>query len=153
MDDYLSKPVEPEALARVLTKWLCRRESQESGDGVAATSAPSTAVFDEAGLLKRVMGNRSVAQKVVKAFLQDAVSQLSGLRTELENGDATSVRRRAHTIKGAAANVSADALRAVALEAEQAATAGALENVAGLVPRMEEQLEKLRTALDHAGWT
>jgi CheY-like chemotaxis protein len=153
MDDYLSKPVEPEEVGRVLGKWLCGRESKQQADLVPEISAGSTSVFDEAGLLKRLMGNRSVAQKVVQAFLQDAASQLSGLRTELEHGDATAVRRRAHTIKGAAANVSANDLRAAALEAEQGAMAGDLDKVVELVPRLEEQLARLKAALDNAGWT
>jgi two-component system, sensor histidine kinase and response regulator len=71
---------------------------------------------------------------LVKGFLQDAASQLGSLRVELQGGDVPTVRRRVHTIKGAAANVSANALRALALEAEQAATAGHLEDVAGLLP-------------------
>jgi HPt (histidine-containing phosphotransfer) domain-containing protein len=62
------------------------------------------------------------------------------------------VRRRAHTIKGAAGNVSATALGRVALEAEQAATANRLDDVAGLLPRLEQQLERLKLALDNAGW-
>jgi HPt (histidine-containing phosphotransfer) domain-containing protein len=72
---------------------------------------------------------------------------------ELGNGDALIVRRRAHSIKGAAGNVSAGALRAIALEAEHAAAANNLANVAALVPRLQEQLYRLRESLDRAGWS
>ena len=67
-------------------------------------------------------------------------------------GDADGARRDAHTLKGAAANVSAVGLRAAALETEQAARAGELENVRDLLPRLEEQLERLRAALAEDAW-
>jgi PAS domain S-box-containing protein len=140
MNDHLPKPVEPERLVRMLHQWL------------PPASAPAD-IFDEASLLRRLMGNRTIAQKVVKGFLQDAATQIDSLRTELAGGDAPTVRRRAHSIKGAAGNVSAKALHAVALEAEQAAEAEKLGDVASLMPRIEEQIELLKSALERAGWS
>jgi PAS domain S-box-containing protein len=158
MDDYLSKPLDPEALARVLAKWLGRPASP-APDVAAVPPAAATggfadlpAVFDEPGLLKRLLGNRSLAQKIVRGFLDDAASQMTGLRAELEKADANAVRRHAHTLKGAAANVSANALREVALRAEHAAKAGELEDVASLLPALDQQLVNLKAALDRAGW-
>jgi len=43
-------------------------------------------------------------------------------------------------------------LRAVASEAEQAARAGKLQDVAALLPRVEEQAKSFKAALRRAGW-
>jgi PAS domain S-box-containing protein len=142
MDDYLSKPICPERVVQALAKWL----------PPARTTTEPEAAFDATDLLRRLMGNKALAEKLVHAFLQDAPSHLSHLRSHLEAGDADGARRDAHTLKGAAANVSAVGLRAAALQTEQAARAGELENVRELLPRLEEQLERLRAALADDAW-
>jgi two-component system sensor histidine kinase/response regulator len=110
-------------------------------------TCPDPAVFDQAGLLRRLMGNKPLAEKVVNAFLQTAPSQLSNLRRHLAAQDAPAACREAHTLKGAAATVSALALRSVALRAEQAAAAGKWARSEQLMADMEEELERLRGAL------
>jgi len=154
MDDYLSKPIEPDELAQVLAKWLGRtRPASEGGNSKPAAPAPAESVFDEAGLLKRLMGNRALAERLVRAFLQDIPSQLEMLRKQLEDGDAPSARRQAHTIKGSAANLSAGALRAAAREAEEAAKAGELRHLAELLPSVEQEFERVKTAMGRSRWT
>ena len=61
-------------------------------------------------------------------------------------------RRQAHKLKGAAANLSAEALRGVAFQAEQAATTGELNRLAELWPVMEGEFERFRVALQDAEW-
>jgi len=154
MDDYLSKPIEPDELAQVLAKWLgSTRHASDGGNPQPAAPAPAESVFDEAGLLKRLMGNRPLAERLVRTFLNDLPSQLEMLRKQLEGGDFPSARRQAHTIKGAAANLSAGALRAAAFEAEQAAQAGQLANLAQLLPAVEHEFERVKAAMGRSDWT
>ena len=148
MDDYLAKPIEPDEVAQMLAKWLGR--IIHNGHGVpSGTAAPATAesVFDQAGLLKRVMGSRALAERLVREFLNDMPSQLEMLRKQLADGDAPSARRQAHTIKGSAANLSAGALRAAAWAAEQAATAGQLGKLAEILPSVEQEFERAKDAM------
>jgi len=149
MDDFLSKPVEPEALEQKLAKWLQgkkpERDMQEEG--------PAETVFDGDTLLKRLMGNRSAAKKIVRAFLDDVPVQLASLKRHLDAADGMAASRQAHALKGAAANITAARLRALALEVEQAASAGELERTKLLLPRMEEQVERLEAEMRRSGWT
>ena len=151
MDDYLAKPIEPDALAQVLAKWLGRPKLMETCSPVK-NAAPSAAdsVFDRAGLLKRLAGNQGLAKRLVKEFLDDTPSQLCILRKQLEDGDATSARRQAHKLKGAAATLSAGALREAALQAEQAAMAGQLNRLAEILPLMEGEFERVKAAMQHS---
>jgi HPt (histidine-containing phosphotransfer) domain-containing protein len=98
------------------------------------------------------MGDRTLAGKIVAGFLQDAPVQLRQLRERHEAGDATETRRLAHGLKGAAATVSAAALRDVALKVENADKEGDLALVGQLLPNLEERFEQLRAALRDAGW-
>jgi len=148
MVDYLSKPIEMGALARLLAKWIGPAQPVEKHDTPPpADSARCDSVFDEAGLLKRLGGNQALARRLMSVFLDDTPSQLSLLRKHVEEGDAPSARRQAHKIKGASATLSVGALRDVAYRAEQAAMAGQLTTVAELLPAMEGEFARVRIAL------
>ncbi len=147
MDDYLSKPIEPESLARILDKWLGPQEVS-AATAPAETTRSEPAIFDRDELLQRVMGKESLANKVLRAFLETAPSQLQNLRRQLAARDATAARREAHTLKGAAATISAPALHGLALEAEQAAAASEWTTIEKILPRMVDQLERLRLAIE-----
>jgi len=103
-------------------------------------------------MLGRLMGDRFLAGKIVAAFLQDAPAQLGLLGERLEAGDAAESRRLAHGMKGAAATVSATALRDVALEMEHAAKAGDLASARQLLPSLNERFEQLQRTLTEMGW-
>jgi CheY-like chemotaxis protein/HPt (histidine-containing phosphotransfer) domain-containing protein len=152
MDDYLSKPVEPAKLARMLDKWLSQAPREQTADAAGAAADPESgpAVFDHVALLGRVMGNHALAEKVVDLFLEAAPSQVANLRRQLAVRDAPVARREAHALKGAAATVSAPLLQGLALEVEQAAGAGEWTRIEEILPRMEEQLQRLKTAI--ANW-
>jgi HPt (histidine-containing phosphotransfer) domain-containing protein len=93
-----------------------------------------------------------VAGAVVAGFLQDFPVQLHHLTERLQAGDAEGARRQAHTLKGAASTISAGALRAAALEAEEAARAGQLEGIGQVLLRLGEAFEQLKAALRISGW-
>jgi two-component system sensor histidine kinase/response regulator len=157
MDDYLTKPIELGELARTIEKWLRKPGRQDNrGDTRSAQNATpppaSDAVFDERSLLNRLMGNKALAKRVLGGFLQDIPAQLLNLHRCLEEGDAPTARRLAHTVKGAAATVSAGALRAAALETEQAVKAGNLDNISELLLAMDQQFEHFKAALSRSGW-
>ncbi len=165
MDDYLSKPVDPRALAEALDRWLPKEEDRRAevikapSDGEdsgalarddrsdasrrASEPQPPPPVFDHAALVERVMGDEDLANEVIEEFLKDIPRQIELLEGSLRDGDAARAERRAHSIKGAAANVSAEALRATALELEQAGKAGDLAAV-------KTGLSKLRGCFDDA---
>jgi PAS domain S-box-containing protein len=154
MDDYMCKPIEPWRLAEAVAKWLPTPQPARGPEG--QTEHPreeGICVFNEKELMERLMDDRSLAGKIVAGFLQDAPSQLRRLREKLEQGDADGARRQAHMLKGAAATVSADALRALAFEVEHAARAGELERASILLPRMNGEFEQLKTAVRDWAWS
>lgn len=110
------------------------------------------AVFESESLLKRLMGDQQLAGIILKGFLGDFPTQLINLRTRLAESDGPGARLHAHALKGSAATISAESLRAVAYEMEQAAGTGDLNRFEELLPRTVEEFERLKTTLEHAGW-
>ncbi len=153
MDDYVSKPVVPRALAGVLEKWLPiekdegKRENGNGRNGSSPITHDSAPVFDRAAMLERLMGDEELAGTILDGFLEDIPRQIQALREFLDAGDVPGADRQAHTIKGAAANVGGEALRELASEMEMAAKAGDLAMVAARMTDLEKRFEQLKRAI------
>ncbi len=159
MNDYVAKPVNPTILAATLEKWLPQnaepihtaslRALRE--EGVAPTAGPkgkSTSVFDEAALLERLMGDRTLARTIVGGFLKDTPRQLAALAAHLTAGDVSGAERLAHAIKGAAAIVNGKELQSIAFEMERAGTAENLLAMSVWLPELQQQFHATREAME-----
>jgi HPt (histidine-containing phosphotransfer) domain-containing protein len=167
MNDYVSKPVSPQALAEALDKWLPKEEDVDGSmkaeermrmgeilhDSAlsAQRSAPSTQhsalIFDRAGLMARLMDDQDLARIVIEGFLEDVPRQIEALRGYLEAGDAPGAERQAHTVKGASANVGGECLREVAFEMEKAGKAGDLAAIKARMAGLETEFDRLKIAM------
>jgi CheY-like chemotaxis protein len=129
MNDYVAKPVDPQALAEAVETGLTngnkthrsdpKAEEGEAEHGPADPGASDRDVFDRSALLERLMGDEELAADILAGFLDDAPQQIGVLREAVDHGDAQRVAGQAHTLKGAAGNIGAFALQqaAAALEA------------------------------------
>jgi CheY-like chemotaxis protein/HPt (histidine-containing phosphotransfer) domain-containing protein len=153
MSDYISKPVELKKLSDVLEKWLSKPPASE-GQGLAVGKAApgEKAIFIQEEMLARLMDDKSLAAKVISGFLSDAPRQLLNLKNKLEQGDAPGAHMLAHSLKGAAATLSAEALRELCFEMQEAAAAKNLDLARALLPQLEEQFELLKHTLNQSGW-
>jgi CheY-like chemotaxis protein/HPt (histidine-containing phosphotransfer) domain-containing protein len=170
MNDYLSKPIQPEELARALDHWLAKTLDGGDGDGAllgaSAPSESSTAppsrtgdtageapeegvIFDRDGFLQRVMGDESLARKVMNAFLADMPVQIEKMKAAIGAGDSPLAGQQAHRIKGAAANLSGMALQGVAFSMELAGRAGDLEALRTLLPDLQKRFAEFKDALEN----
>ena len=160
MNDYVTKPVSPQALADALARWLpgddAARSTNASAEAAAAAPEtaepaaepePETPVFDRPGMVARLMDDEDLVRAVVVGFLEDMPRQIDALRSYLEASDVEGTVRQAHTIKGASANVGGESLRAVAFEMERAARAGHLGDVIAHLPDLDARFVKLREAM------
>ena len=151
MNDFIAKPVDLERLADVLGRWLPMsgiggsEPSCEEGKAVAN-------VFNVEDLLRRLMGDRHLAQVVLKGFLEDAPAQLNNLRKRLDEGDVLGIRAQAHSLRGAAATVAAEDLLAIAMAIERAGTAGQLDQCREFLPRAFGEFERFKNALERTSW-
>ncbi len=155
MDDYLAKPVDPNQLASVLAKWIPERPTavrQTSETALRSVETLDASIFDEVSLLRRLMGDRDLAFAVVNGFLQDAPHQIQELNTRISERDIAGVLMTAHSLKGAAATVSAETIRTDVGAIESAAKAGRLEVCSELLHhltmeygRFKQTCERVRT--------
>jgi PAS domain S-box-containing protein len=141
MDDYVAKPIRPDALAEALKRVrpprpaAARSESVPRVDGTALDSL-------------REVGGDDFLGEVIDTFLADVPTLLETLRNALAEGDAAEVRRAAHTLKSNGATLGATDFAEVCRTLEQRAKDGRLEDAPGLVARIEEERDSLERALD-----
>ena len=142
MNDYLSKPLDPQVLLEILKKWLPKKKTMHQDAAIAKTTdidPPEATIFDREGLLARVMGDETLAAVLTNTFLDDIPNQIDTLRQQLETGNCAAATRTAHTIKGAAANVGAIVLSRSAADMEKAGKEAALDNMKHILPKLEKQ--------------
>jgi HPt (histidine-containing phosphotransfer) domain-containing protein len=93
------------------------------------------------------MESEDIAQKIIECFLDDMPRQLAALRGYLEAGDTSGADRQFHTIKGASANVGAEALRALTLKIEKTRQAGDIGSDAALMYDLDREFVRLAEAM------
>ncbi len=157
MNDYIPKPISAEILAEALEKYLpseagIKYNPEDESKGEMGSPADekfdSTGIFDRTSMLERMMGDENLAMMIMKGFLEDIPKQIYTMQQFLDSGDAAGVERQAHTIKGAAANVSAEALSALAQEMEKAGKAGDLKVVNNKMGEVTAAFEQLRLEME-----
>lgn len=129
MNDHLAKPIEPDKLFEALLRWIPRRSGALSttvAPAVTTQKPPAvSAQLDIPGVdtrsgLKRTGGNRQKYESLLRRFADSQVGAVGEIRAALRVDDSTAAQRIAHSLKGAAANLGANALASAAGIAELA---------------------------------
>ena len=149
-DAYLSKPARQAEILALLDQLV-----PEAGPAGAEPRAPETPalrpdlalpgaeeaaleVFDVVDLVERLGGNVEMVPRFVEMFTVVAAGYLKTLREAVERGDLEQTRFQAHTIKGAAANISAWRIREIADAMETMSRDGQREGAAELLKSLEQ---------------
>ena len=107
-------------------------------------------VLDRAAILDRLGGDEEIYAMMLDMYLSDFRSNCDALTAALAAGDAPTVRREAHTVKGLLATFSDDVGARDALLIEQQAKAGELagleQPVADICRRLHEVAGVLASA-------
>ena len=173
MDDYLSKPFTQQQLAAVMSRWvsLPLLAGRDHGDEPAVEIAPATplpenriapppppaparpradplnrAALEHIRALSRDDGD-ALVHKVIAAYVGEAPRQLHALRQALGDGDADSVRRVAHSLKSASANIGATHLASLCRELEQLGRSGNTDSGAPLLSDLATEFRSVRLSL------
>ena len=152
MNDYLSKPIQPEHLREMLTRWIAGAGTSQAlpATGTARPRSPqpeAPTIFNHAALLGRVLGDEALVQTIVRRFLDDLPLTLAKLRSSLGTGDVKAATLHAHTLKGASANIGGELLHLTAADMEKTGHAEALDRMQSLLAELDLRAVELRKAL------
>jgi two-component system, sensor histidine kinase and response regulator len=163
MDDYLTKPLRLEQLQAALTRWARPGRVPASSSPVvagapAAADRPVPAVPAET--LEALLDAEALAAlrdaapedepdfhlQLIAEFLNEGRDRLAALHAAHGLGDTQVLLRQAHSLKGAALSVGANALAAHARELEAAAGNREFERIQGTLDSLGHGLVRLNRA-------
>ncbi|AMD89052.1 response regulator [Desulfovibrio fairfieldensis] len=147
MDDHITKPIDPDMLARILIKWVKpRAQAAHAADHdtgcPASADADAGTIFDWEKGLFYVGGEEQLLVKQLKNFIRRYAHMPQTLAELSAAGQWHEANRAAHSLKGVAATLGMDALSACAAALEQSYAANTADG---------QSLEKLRELLQRAG--
>jgi CheY-like chemotaxis protein len=129
MNDYLAKPIDPDKLFDALLRWIPARTAAPNvaaAPVVAEQSPPADSAplkipgIDTQTAVKRTGGNRQKYVSLLRRFADSQVGAVGEIRAALNAQDSATAQRIAHSLKGAAANLGANALAIAAGSTEVA---------------------------------
>ena len=140
MDAYMAKPVQNAALLALVQNLTSGASAPKP---VAAL--PPVARLDPAEVLERVDHDRALLAELTAIFSEQSRDLLGQLRAGATAGDAVTVERVAHTLRGSVANFGAHSVAQTALALELAGRNGTLSGAMAMVDQLSEQV----AALEH----
>jgi len=126
MDDYLAKPVKPDALREILARW--------AGEPVltvtASMAAPADHQFiDLSRLHETCGGDAEFASEVVAEYLRTAPALVDQIWEAVESGNPIEAARAVHSLKGASRAIGAWELGDLCEELEGYASSGTMNEI------------------------
>ncbi|HEY6772473.1 MAG TPA: response regulator, partial [Oxalicibacterium sp.] len=151
MNDHITKPIDPDLLTQTLAYWLGDKPRQQcpedESEMMAEPAVDSQGVPDELPpfdiplALVLTNGKRTLLRRLILSFHERYNQAAATLRTLNEQQRYEDAERLAHTIKGVAATLGAEALRGAADAIELAYHGGNAEKAAMLFDPFEQELQ------------
>jgi CheY-like chemotaxis protein len=137
MDDYVSKPIRPDELARVLDKVFAVRPAEPKAPPVDLQR-----MYDLVG-----EDHSPAAVELVNLFVSDMSSNVSRLRSAAERNDVNEIGFIARSATGMGINFGMTALVVPFQELERNLRLGSADDVSALVVRVESEFKRVKAFL------
>lgn len=158
MQDHVTKPIDPNALFNAIIRWIppAAETISEKLESVKDNEKPKEKNrndlpsdlpgFDMDSGLRRVGGNRELYLKLLLKVRQEYADAAEKIHDLIENNQMEETRHLAHSIKGVAGNLGAEALQSVSLEVEMRCKKGIAPDDA-LLGRFAREMETIQNGL------
>jgi len=150
MDDFLSKPIDFNALESVLSRWVSA--ANPGASALPTTTAAATdgdgarPTLDESALYQRFDHDSDLIVSALENYLDDWQGLVSPMTETLAAADFDALARQAHSIRGVAATISGEALAAIAGDIEHDARNAHHERLPDALTGLEQRARQLAEA-------
>lgn len=153
MDDYITKPLKRKEFLGMIEKWAKGTadlgfEIYEStatfiDQNIESRQPQSIPPIDYERALEEFENDKEFLKEVLEGFLENVVVQIESIRKAIIDGNAEVVRRESHSIKGGAANLTADQLSGIAFELENIGKSGNINNGMEILEKLGKEFHRL----------
>jgi two-component system sensor histidine kinase/response regulator len=144
MDGYISKPIHPVDLFAEIERCV---GSQKGNSQMMENTQGMSELVDRTSLLERVEGDQELLTEMIQIFKEEGPALMMAMRESLRSGDWVVLERSAHSLKGAASNLSSKAVANIALKLEQDAKNNDIESAEKSLVEVERLMKLLLPAL------
>jgi two-component system, sensor histidine kinase and response regulator len=144
VDGYVSKPIHPRGLFAEIERCVA---GSRGNAPTAIHPREQGENLDRASLLERVEGDHVLLVEMINLFLEEAPRLLAAMRAALQQGDMQGLERSAHSMKGAASNLSGHLTVAAAAQLEKNAKDRNTESSKASLAALEGAVERLLPGL------
>jgi CheY-like chemotaxis protein len=143
MDDYITKPVRPEALKDVLDRFLGNAIAE-----ITVTKSPAASSPVDMERLRDALGDDSEGvSEILTLYLDEMSKSLDRMETAVESSDHDEIESIAHNSSGTSANCGMTAVVASLRELETAGRTRDLTGAAGAVAEAKREFQRVHTYL------
>jgi CheY-like chemotaxis protein len=157
LNDYLSKPIDPDRLYSALLKWIKPKErqvsdqpdsriSEKDADQEILVPPEMPGIMVKSGLAG-VGGNARLYRDILIKFYRDYSNATQQIKNALEKGDIELAQHLVHTIKGLSGTIGAQELHVSAGELEASIQHGYHFEIEGLLNVFDNALVKVLDSL------
>jgi two-component system, sensor histidine kinase and response regulator len=142
MDDYVAKPIGPDSLQAVLSRWV-EAESQAGGEEAAAAPLDASMIEN----LRAIDGDGTLLVELIDTFNRIAPLRLAALSKASAQASAVTLERTAHSFLGSCANLGARFMADICARLELMGRAGSTTGARELIQSLEEEYGVVQEAL------
>ena len=165
MDDYLSKPIQPEKLRDAFLRWLPQpKENEMASQNIESPSNPQSSIpeanpeevissekktIDSEKVAElRALGGNDFVVKIITQFFQDASECVAQLQNAIDNEDRDELTKAAHGLKGICRNIGVQQLAELACAMEQQGRHDSFEKLGDRFAILGQELAEAQKALE-----
>lgn len=143
MDDYISKPIDPDQLRKLIEKWLPSMPQNE----LAIVSASGKSAADQfmpvdLAVLNQTYGEHH-AEKFLRLFLDDAPKELEAIKQHLATSEMHKLLAATHGLKAISASLFAEKMRHTCIQIESAGREENWDILPSIVERLGFEFQEL----------
>lgn len=137
MDDYVSKPIQPDKLLTA----LANATGDQDKEAPAMNSEPP---IDLEFALSRLDNDRELLREIAGMFIEESEKLMSAMRNALDNNDSKALETAAHTMKGMLGNFGAPAAVEAAFSLEKLGRTGDMSKAVAAYADLETETERVK---------
>jgi len=150
MDGYVSKPINTRELEVAISKVMNLPGTDAEGTNTEVAMEPQSAkqvILDFKQMLERLGGDEKLLHEVIEIFVDQAPRHMETLRSALAQGDAESVQKTAHSMKGELGYLGISEVTQKARELEELGRRHNLEQAAQVFASFEREISAIVVAM------
>ncbi|MBW2603680.1 MAG: response regulator [Deltaproteobacteria bacterium] len=158
MDDYTTKPINPEVLLDKIEKWARVEqntsipEAKVQKERVQPETSEETQPLNLEKALERAMGDKDFLKMLLGGFIQDLPDQIELLKVAVAGTDTVALTEQAHKLKGAAANLSAYGIYSAAKSLEEIGRSQNMDEANQILEVLLDEGKRLTEYIERAEW-